>query len=63
MARQASERPELELREIAAIDAVARTRSFKIAADCLNTTQPTLSRLIASAEAASLIAWASGNSV
>ena len=52
MARQASERPELELREIAAIDAVARTRSFKIAADCLNTTQPTLSRLIASAEAA-----------
>lgn len=41
---------ELEVREIVAIDAVARTRNFKIAAETLNTTQPTLSRLIASSE-------------
>ena len=40
----------LELREIVAIDGVARTRSFKGAAEVMNTTQPTLSRLIASAE-------------
>lgn len=44
--------PQLELREIVAIDAVARTRSFKTAADLVNTTQPTLSRLIASSERA-----------
>lgn len=42
--------PELELREIVAIDALARARSFRIAAELVNTTQPTLSRLIASAE-------------
>lgn len=40
----------LDLREIAAVDAVAGTRSFKAAADRLHTSQPTLSRLIASAE-------------
>lgn len=40
----------LEIREILAIDAVARERSFKLAADALNTSQPTLSRLIATAE-------------
>jgi DNA-binding transcriptional LysR family regulator len=42
--------PDLDLREIVAIDIVARTRSIKIAAGLVNTTQPTLSRLIASAE-------------
>lgn len=42
----------LDLREVVAIDALAATRSFKSAAAALNTTQPTLSRLIASAEAA-----------
>lgn len=41
----------LEIREIAAIAVVAQTRSFKIAAGLIHTTQPTLSRLIASAEA------------
>lgn len=51
MSNQSRPRPRLELREIAAIDAVARARSFKIAAESLNTTQPTLSRLIAAAEA------------
>ncbi|KGJ06651.1 DNA-binding transcriptional regulator, LysR family [Paracoccus halophilus] len=40
----------LEIREIVAIDSVARARSFKIAADMTHSTQPTLSRLIASAE-------------
>lgn len=40
----------LEIREIAAIAAVAQARSFKIAAEMIHTTQPTLSRLIASAE-------------
>lgn len=44
--------PVLDLRQIVAIDALARTRSFKLAAAQLNTTQPTLSRLIAAAEAA-----------
>lgn len=43
-------RSELELREIVAIDALARARSYRIAAEQINTTQPTLSRLIASAE-------------
>lgn len=51
---QAESRPAqeaaLEIREILAIDAVARTRSFGAAAQFINTTQPTLSRLIASAE-------------
>lgn len=42
---------ELEIREIVAIDTVARARSFKIAAELMHTTQPTLSRLIAAAEA------------
>lgn len=40
----------MELREIVAVEAVARARSFKTAADILGTSQPTLSRLIASAE-------------
>lgn len=40
----------LDIREIAAIYTVARARSFKIAAEMIFTTQPTLSRLIASAE-------------
>ncbi len=44
--------PLLDLRAVVAIDAVARTRSFRLAAEALNTSQPTLSRLIASAEAA-----------
>ena len=43
-------RNQLDIREIVAIDAVAHARSFKLAADVLNTSQPTLSRLIASAE-------------
>ncbi|MFQ8432389.1 LysR family transcriptional regulator [Amaricoccus sp. W119] len=47
---QAAPEPALEIREILAIDAVARTRSFRTAAELINTTQPTLSRLIASAE-------------
>lgn len=42
--------PNLETREIAAIDAVACSRSFRLAADLLHTTQPSLSRLIARAE-------------
>lgn len=41
----------LDIRALVAVDAVARTRSFKLAADLLNTSQPTLSRLISSAEA------------
>lgn len=41
----------LEIREIIAIEVVARARSFKLAAEAMNTSQPTLSRLIASAEA------------
>lgn len=45
-----SDTTDLELREIVAIDAVAHTRSFKFASDLLNTSQPTLSRLIAAAE-------------
>lgn len=47
---ESTEQIELEIREMVAIDAVARTRSFKLAAETLNTTQPTLSRLIASSE-------------
>lgn len=47
---QAAPEAALEIREILAIDAVARTRSFRTAAELINTTQPTLSRLIASAE-------------
>lgn len=46
----ATDAPQLEVREIVAIDAVAQARSFKIAAELMHTTQPTLSRLIASAE-------------
>lgn len=42
----------LDVREIVAIDAVARSRSFKIASELVNTTQPTLSRLVQSAETA-----------
>lgn len=45
-----TEAAQLEIREIVAISAVARARSFKIAAETMHTTQPTLSRLIASAE-------------
>lgn len=41
---------DLEIREIIAIASVARTRSFKLAAEAMHTSQPTLSRLIASAE-------------
>jgi DNA-binding transcriptional LysR family regulator len=40
----------IDLREIAAIDSVAKMRSFMVAAEAINTTQPTLSRLIAAAE-------------
>lgn len=40
----------LDIREFVAVDAVARTRSFKRAAEALFTSQPTLSRLISSAE-------------
>ena len=40
----------MDIREIVAIDAVAHARSFKLAAEGLFTSQPTLSRLIASAE-------------
>lgn len=40
----------LEIREIMAIATVARARSFKLAAEMMHTSQPTLSRLIASAE-------------
>ncbi|PCH95049.1 MAG: hypothetical protein COB84_06740 [Rhodobacteraceae bacterium] len=39
-----------DIREIIAIDCIAHLRSFKLAAEKLNTTQPTLSRLIAKAE-------------
>ncbi|GLO70893.1 hypothetical protein MACH17_24100 [Phaeobacter inhibens] len=40
----------LEIRQIVAVEAVAKTRSLKSAAELMNTTQPTLSRLIRAAE-------------
>lgn len=40
----------MDVREWVAVDCVAKARSFKLAADILNTSQPTLSRLISSAE-------------
>ena len=50
MAQEGSVAGRLDVREIVAVDAVARMRSFKLAAEQTHTTQPTLSRLIASAE-------------
>jgi LysR family transcriptional regulator, regulator for genes of the gallate degradation pathway len=44
--------PALEIRQIAALYLVAETRSFSRAAAALGTIQPTLSRLVASAETA-----------
>lgn len=41
----------LGLKQIRAIECVANLHSFRLAADALNTTQPTLSRLIAKSEA------------
>lgn len=49
-ASRASAHNILEIREIIAIEAVSRTRSFKHAAEAMNTSQPTLSRLVAAAE-------------
>jgi DNA-binding transcriptional LysR family regulator len=43
--------PVLDIRQIAAVHLVAETRSFSRAATALGTTQPTLSRMIAEAEA------------
>lgn len=40
----------MELRNLAAVVKIADTRSFRLAAEALNTTQPTLSRLIAQLE-------------
>ncbi|WP_292025934.1 LysR family transcriptional regulator [Maritimibacter sp. UBA3975] len=45
-----TETPKLDIRELVAVDCVARARSFKLAAEVLHTSQPTLSRLISSAE-------------
>ncbi|WP_040644941.1 LysR family transcriptional regulator [Rubellimicrobium thermophilum] len=42
---------ELDLREVRAVAEVARARSFKAAAEAMHASQPTLSRLVASAEA------------
>lgn len=42
----------LGLKQIRAIECVANLHSFRLAAEALNTTQPTLSRLIAKSEAA-----------
>lgn len=50
MTRQSAGMGDLDIREIAAIDAVALTRSFRLASEAVHTSQSTLSRLIAAAE-------------